>query len=241
MLTAEVATSAAADVAREVRIVVADPHDLTRAGVCSLIDAHPGYSVVGQASHGPEAIDIVVKTKPDVVLLDATMPMLDGLVLTRHIRHRSPGSAVVLMSVSCTAEDLLASLRAGALGYVLKDVPRLDLVAVIDRAVSGEHAIEATLATGILARMAGEASEAWDAPAPLTVRELEILGRITEGETNREIAQALMVAVGTVKIHVEHILAKLHVSGRTEAAVHAVRLGIVARPADADGDERLGT
>lgn len=241
MLTAEVAALMAADVARDVQIVVADPHDLSRAGVCSLIDAHPGYAVAGQASHGPEAIDLVARTRPDVVLLDATLPMLDGIELTRHIRHRSPGSAVVLMSVSCTAEDLLASLRAGALGYVLKDIPRLELVAVIDRALTGEHAIEATLATGILARMAGEDSETAYVPAPLTARELEILARITEGETNREIAQALLVAVGTVKIHVEHILAKLHVSGRTEAAVHAVRLGIVQRPSDTEGTDRVGS
>ncbi|MBA3235302.1 MAG: response regulator transcription factor [Chloroflexi bacterium] len=232
MLRAEVAVLLTADVAREVRIVVADSHDLTRAGVCSLIEARPGYSVIGQASHGPEAIDLIARTRPDVVLLDATMPTIDGLDLTRHIRHRSPGSAVVLMAVACTVEDLLASLRAGALGYVLKDVQQSELMSVIDRAVSGEHAIEATLATGILTRMAGEDADVSYVPDPLTVRELEILTRMTEGETNREMAEALVIAIGTVKIHVEHILAKLHVSGRTEAAVRAVRLGIVPRPSD---------
>ena len=228
--------AARGDRSAAIRVVIADAHDLTRAGLCSLIAAQPGYVVVGQARDGREAVELVYRTRPDVVVLDARLPGVEGVEATRQIRRRSPSSAVVLMSTDCNAQRLMAALRAGALGSVLKDVGGPELMAVIQRTVAGEHAIEATLATDLLARMAEDESRSAHGPAPLTPRELEILDLISEGKTNREIASGLIVAIGTVKIHVEHILYKLGVSGRTEAAVRAVELGIVARPSDPDRD-----
>jgi len=227
-----------------VRVVIADAHDLTRAGLSSLIAAQPGHAVIGQASDGIVAVELVTRLRPDVVVLDARLPGIDGVEATRRIRRHSPSTAVVLMSTACDAAALMAALRAGALGYILKDVGGPELIAVIQRAVGGEHAIEATLATDLLARMAHESSMT-ARPEPLTPRELEILDLISEGRTNREIASRLIVAVGTVKVHVEHILYKLGVSGRTEAAVRAVELGIVDGPSkrasDADPEELRAT
>lgn len=229
-------TCASGGSAAVIRVFVADAHDLTRAGLCGLLAAQPGFVVVGEASDGAEAINLIARLRPDVVVLDAVLPGLDSIEATRQLRHRAPATAVVLMSTDCDVDRLMSALRAGAIGYVLKDVACAELLAVIQRAAAGEHAIEATLATGLLERMANDQTSNPRGPEPLTRRELEILDLISAGRTNQEIASVLIVAVGTVKVHVEHILAKLGVSGRTEAAVRGLELGILRRRSDHEPD-----
>jgi DNA-binding NarL/FixJ family response regulator len=197
----------------------------------ALIDGSPGYAVVGEAPSGTEAVELVDRLHPQVVLMGMARTGMDAggaLEATRQITGRPTPPAVVIASMDHDVGALMAALRAGARGYVVYDVDQAELIAVIEHTLAGEHAIESALATALLLQLANQGpAEAPPAPAPLTAREMEILRLITLGQTNREIAGRLAVAVGTVKIHVEHILAKLGVAGRTEAAVQAIQSGMV--------------
>lgn len=213
---------------RSVRVLIAAHHDVVRAGLRALIAGEPDYAIVGEASDGVEAIAMVDRVRPQVVLMDLDVYGLDGIETTRLIVARPSAPAVVIVSMGHDVDLVMAALRAGARGYVLLDVSRAELFAVMGRALAGEHAIEAGFATQLLLQLASRASaETSRAPAPLTARETEILQLITMGKTNPEIATRLIVAVGTVKIHVEHILGKLGVTGRTQAAVRGIELGLI--------------
>jgi DNA-binding NarL/FixJ family response regulator len=156
------------------------------------------------------------------------MPEMDGLAATREIRQVSPNTCVLIVTTHANPDYLLAALKAGAAGYVLKDVTRQDLLNTIRRVLRGEAVLSGEIATQALQRLTSQpASQAAALPERLTPREREVLEQIVEGHTNREIAQLLSLSVGTVKIHVEHIIAKLGVSDRTQAAVRAVESGLL--------------
>lgn len=210
------------------RVVVVDAHDLIRAGIVSLVASDPDCEVVGEATDAAQALEIVRRQSPDVVLMDVQLPDLNGIEATRRLRASNVSSAVVLVSSDCDSETMLAALGAGVRGFVLKDVDRQELLNVIRRVMSGSHAIESTLATDLLRHMAEEqARHPAVRPEPLTPREVEVLRLIAVGGTNREIASRLIVAVGTVKAHVEHIMAKLGATDRTQAAVLAIEMGLI--------------
>lgn len=228
---------AGVDERKQFRVIVVSEHDVLRAGMASLIGSEPGYTVVGEANDGRQAIEVVTKLVPDVVLMDVRLPDIDGIEAARRIWRSGTGSAVVLFSTECDAATLMDALRAGVKGYVLKDVGRQGLLTVLRSVITGGHAIEATLATNLLRQMAAESeSNHASAPERLTPREVEVLRLITQGRTNREIASRLIVAVGTVKVHVEHIMAKLGAADRTQAAVRAVEMGIITHIDDPDGE-----
>lgn len=221
-----------------IRVVVVDEHDVIRAGIRGLIESSAGHTVVGEASNGSQAVDVVQELAPDVVLMDVRLPVIDGIEAARRMRSIGIRAAIVLISTDCDVETLMAALRAGARGYVLKDVARDELLGVIDRVVTGGHAIESTLATELLRQMADELEHHPSlTPDPLTPREIEVLRLIAVGGTNREIAMRLIVAVGTVKAHVEHIMAKLGAADRTQAAVLAIEMGIIT--SDGVGEREL--
>lgn len=204
-----------------------------------MIGSEPGYEVVGEARNGADAIDVVRRLAPDVVLMDTHLPVVDGIEATRRMRADNKQTVIVLISTDCDAETLMAGLRAGAMGYVLRDVERAELLGVIRRVLVGSHAIESTLASELLRQMADEVERnPLPAPEPLTPREVEVLRLITRGSTNREIATRLIVAVGTVKVHVEHILAKLGAADRTQAAVLAIEMGIVTPDPSTERDRQ---
>ncbi len=213
----------------KIRVVVVDEHDLIRAGFRGLISSEPGLEVVAEATNGAEALDLVRRHGPDVVLMDVHLPGLGGIEWARRMRACSQESRVVLVSSTCDADTVMEALRAGAHGFVLKDVERSELLDVIRRVMAGHHAIESTLATELLRRMADDTGrDNFPKPEPLTAREIEVLRLISNGSTNREIATRLICAVGTVKVHVEHIIAKLGAVDRTQAAVLAIEMGIIA-------------
>jgi DNA-binding NarL/FixJ family response regulator len=221
-------------------VVVVDGHDLIRAGISSLIASDPDYEVVGEASDAAQAIDVVNRLAPDVVLMDVSLPDISGIEATRRMCNPSLGTAVVLFSTECDTEMLMAALRAGAHGFVLKDVERGELLSVIRRVLTGSHAIEATLATELLRHMAEDvAQRPASRPEPLTPREVEVLRLISTGSTNRQIASRLIVAVGTVKVHVEHIMAKLGAADRTQAAVLAIEMGLINPESSGERDQNL--
>jgi DNA-binding NarL/FixJ family response regulator len=220
------------------RLVLADDHHLLRRGFRSLLSREPGLEVVGEASNGIQAIEMCRRLEPDLILMDVRMPQMDGITATRRIRHDQPGVGVLIVTMHDNPDYLLEALDAGAAGYVLKDAPVARLISAVRRTLNGESPLNQELATLLLRRLADERQHEPE-PSPveshqppveaLTPRETEVLTLLTTGQTNQQIAESLNISKGTVKIHVEHIIRKLEVSDRTQAAVRAIELGVSAR------------
>src|SRR5207248_1236497 len=174
---------------------------------------------------------------PDLVLVDVRMPELDGLATCRIIKQECPATSVVLITIHENPEYLLEALRSGAAGYVLKDITQRELITTIQYVLRGESILNKELMIRLLRRMASETPNSPQLPPErLSPREIEVLQLLAQGQTNREIANHLIISASTVKNHVEHILAKLNVSDRTQAAVRAVELGLL-HPPDTQGSE----
>ena len=205
------------------RVVIADDHELARAGLRSMLEGDRGLALVGEATNGVEAVALCEELKPELALLDVRMPEMDGLAATRMIRQVSPATRVLIVTTHENPDYLLVALRAGAAGYLLKDVTRHDLLATIRRVLRGESVLSGEIATRTLQQLTSRQTRPDGlTPERLTPRERDVLKLVVEGQTNRQIAEHLSLSIGTVKIHVEHIIAKLGVADRTQAAVHAV-------------------
>jgi DNA-binding NarL/FixJ family response regulator len=216
------------------RMIIADDHELARAGLRNMLEGDRGLTLVGEAANGREAVALCQELRPDLALLDVRMPEMDGLAAAHAIRQACPQTRVLIVTTHENPDYLLAELKAGAAGYVLKDVTRHDLLSTIRRVLRGESVLSGEIAARALQSLAGRPSgQPLGLPQQLlTPREREVLGQIVEGYTNRVIAQHLSLSVGTVKIHVEHIIAKLGVADRTQAAVRAVESGLLRSSAD---------
>jgi DNA-binding NarL/FixJ family response regulator len=210
------------------RMIIADDHELSRAGLRSMLAGERALTLVGEAANGREAVALCRELKPDLALLDVRMPEMDGLAATRAIKQESLTTCVLIVTTHEDPDYLLAALKAGAAGYLLKDVTRHDLLLTIRRVLRGESVLSGEIAARALQRLAAGPSQPSGVPAErLTPRERDVLELIVEGRTNREIAEQLTLSVGTIKIHVEHIIAKLGVSDRTQAAVRAIEAGLL--------------
>jgi len=223
------------------RLLLADDHAFIRAGLRFVLEAKTDLVVVGEASDGEEAVTLCRELRPDVVLMDITMTKMDGIEATRLIKAEMPRTAV-LMHTSHVAEDLLIeAVAAGAAGYVLKGSGFEEAVGAVEAVVSGETPLDHNLAMRILRRISesggglapgreahppGAASGSL-VDTPLTPRETEVLGLLALGKTNRQVAAELHLSLSTVKRHVEHVIGKLKVSDRTQAAVRAIELGLL--------------
>ncbi len=220
---------------RAARVLIVDDHELARAGLRSMLTGAPGLEVAGEATNGREALEMCRRLHPDLALVDVRMPGLNGLETTRALKAEFPTVIVVMVTMYDNPEYLLEALKAGAAGYVLKDATRDDLLGTVRRALDGEPAVDSDVAVRLLRRLAAETTATPNTAQPseqLTARERDVLTLLAQGLTNREIGARLVVSPGTVKVHVEHIIAKLGVSDRTQAAVRAVELGLLsARPA----------
>jgi DNA-binding NarL/FixJ family response regulator len=201
-----------------IRIVVADDHPVVREGLAAIIRRQSDMAVVGEAADGREALDLCLAHHPDVVLMDLRMPVMDGVAATEAIQRSAPRTRVLVLSTYDGEEGIYQALRAGAKGYLLKDACREDLLEAIRAVHAGRRRVPPTVAARLAERVG--------APE-LTPREKDVLALIVRGKSNKEIGQALDIAEGTVKGHVNNILGKLGVSGRTEAAISAVQRGIV--------------
>jgi two-component system nitrate/nitrite response regulator NarL len=211
-----------------IRLVVVDDHTLFRRGIISLLAHEPGFAIVGEAADGFEGIRTVLAQKPDVVLLDLNMPGISGLDALSAILKDAPGTQVVMLTVSEDAEDLVTALRNGAQGYLLKNIDGEFLVRSIRRAAQGESVISPEMAGKLMRQVRTGAPSAQPADV-LSPREREILQRLAKGGSNKEIARDLDLAESTVKIHVQHILRKLGLNSRVQAAVWAIENGITAK------------
>ena len=215
---------------RPARLVIADDHELARSGLRSMLAGEPDLEVVGEAATGREALAACSRLRPDLVLMDVRMPELDGLAATEAVKEACPGTSVVIVTLFEDPDYLLRAVRAGAAGYVLKDATRRELLAAVRRVLGGESILDPALAAQLLHRLAHEGRPeraVGGSVEPLTGRELEVLRLLAQGLTNPEIGGRLGVSRGTVKVHVERIIAKLGASDRTQAAVRAAELGLL--------------
>lgn len=211
------------------RLIVVDDHELARGGLRSMLSGEPDLELVGEAEDGEQAIALVARLRPDLVLMDVRMPGMDGIAATRAIKADFPGTSILIITLYLDHEYLFQAVKAGAAGYVLKDASRRELLASIRAVLSGEAALDPAVTRRLLSRIANEArAHERMTVEPLTRREIDVLGLIIQGQTNQEISRALGIGVGTVKTHVEHIIAKLGVVDRTQAAVRAIQLGVLS-------------
>jgi DNA-binding NarL/FixJ family response regulator len=214
-----------------VRVLLVDDQALFREALATLLEVRPEIEVVGEAANGAEAIDKVAILRPDVVLMDLHMPVLDGIAAARRLRVEQPDTRVLALTTFDDDEDVFAALRAGAVGYLLKDVTSDRLVEALLAAARGESVLQPSVAARVVARFAELPDDVPPRPQPLVVplseRELEVLRLLADGGSNREIASALFLAEGTVKNHVTNVLAKLGARDRTQAALRGRALGLV--------------
>ena len=214
-----------------VRVLVVDDQALFREALVTLLGARPEVEVVGEAGDGQQALERAAALAPDVVLMDLHMPVLDGIATTRRLRVEQPGVRVLALTTFDDDEDVFAALRAGALGYLLKDVSSDRLVEAVLAAARGESVLQPSVAAKVGARFAQLDDAPRSRPQPLVVplsdRELDVVRLLSQGLSNKEIAAALFLAEGTVKNHVTNVLGKLGARDRTQAALRARALGLL--------------
>ncbi len=214
-----------------IRVLLVDDQALFREGLHTLLSLHADIDVVGEAGNGQEALAAAAALRPDVVLMDLRMPVLDGVAATRRLRESGHPARVIVLTTFDDDDTVFDGLRAGAVGYLLKDVSSDKLVEAIRAAARGESFLQPSIAAKVLAEFnrleARPAAAAAGLVEPLSEREMEILARVAAGDSNKEIAAALYITEGTVKNHVTNILGKLGVRDRTQAALRARELGLI--------------
>ncbi len=210
----------------KIRILVADDHPMLREGLVAVLSTQPDFGVVGEAADGSEVVRLARRLEPDVILLDLEMPVVDGVAALERLHEAGSGARAIVFTAYDTDERILRSLRAGARGYLLKGASRNEIFDAIRTVHSGGSLLQPGVTTRLLEHMSRERAQ----PEPLTPRELEVLGLISQGLHNSEIAERLFVTERTVKFHVSSILAKLGADNRTEAVVLAARQGLIRMP-----------
>ena len=212
------------------RVLLVDDHALFRKGIASLLSGRQDLTVVGEAKDGIEAVRIAQQTMPDIILMDVNMPNRDGLETTKIITREMPHVQIVMLTVSDDDDNLFEAIKNGAKGYLLKDLEPQQLYTMLDGIRQGEAAISGAMASKILEEFRQPEEDSTELSGKideLTPREVEVLEQVVTGATNKEIAETLHITENTVKIHLRNILEKLHVQNRIQAAVQAVRDGLI--------------
>jgi DNA-binding NarL/FixJ family response regulator len=206
-----------------IRILIVDDHGVVRQGLRMYLALDPELEVVGEAVNGAEALRLARELEPDVILMDLLMPVMDGIAATEALRREVPEIEVLALTSVLEDSAVYGAMRAGAIGYLLKDTQADDLCRAIKAAAAGQVQMSPSVAARLLREVpAPQQTE------PLTERETEVLKQLAQGKSNKEIAATLVIAEKTVRTHVSNILAKLDVTSRTQAALHAVRSGLVS-------------
>ncbi len=206
-----------------IRVLIADDHSVVRQGLRMFLALDAELEVVGEAADGAQVVRLAHELKPDVVLMDLLMPGMDGIAATSAIRCELPDVEVLALTSVLEDASVIGAVRAGAIGYLLKDASSADLCRAIKAAAAGQVQIEPRAAARLMREV-----RAPDNPETLTERETDVLRLLAQGQSNKEIAQSLSIGEKTVKTHVSSILRKLGVPSRTQAALHAVRVGLVS-------------
>lgn len=213
------------ETAETIRVLIADDHAIVRRGLRTLINSEPGMEVVGEAADGIEATALAKALEPDVILMDMVMPRQGGLEAIQTIKARDPGARILVLTSFAEDAQIFPAIKAGALGYLLKDSSPHQLLAAIHDVNRGESSLHPSIAVKLLREIRRPADLPLSAE-PLTERELVILQFVAQGLTNQEIASSLSISKRTVANHVSNILHKLHLANRTQAALYALREGL---------------
>lgn len=211
-----------------IRVYITDDHQIVRRGIRQLLSTEKGIEVVGEASNGKEAVADVEKLKPDIVLMDLVMPVMDGIEAIRQIKAGHPSIQILVLTSFATDDKVFPAIKAGALGYLIKDTSPDELISAIRQVHKGEPTLHPSIAQKLLKEISHTSSDEAVSADPLTDREVEVLKLIARGLSNQEIAETLVVSVATVYTHVSRVLDKLHLASRTQAALYALREGLAS-------------
>jgi NarL family two-component system response regulator LiaR len=210
---------------KPIRILVADDHQLVRQGFMAMLSVKPGIEVIGQAADGVEAVELAQSLRPDIILLDLLMPNMDGIEATREIKAGDPDARILIITSFAEDENVYQAIKAGALGYLLKDSSPQELMQAIHDVCEGRLSLHPNIALKLIEDL-NQPTETKPTEDPLTEREVEVLKLVAKGRSNQEIAEELIVSERTVGAHVSNILSKLHLANRTQAALYALRKGL---------------
>ncbi|RPI27730.1 MAG: DNA-binding response regulator [Chloroflexota bacterium] len=210
-----------------IKLLIVEDHVMVRKGMKALLSEYPDIAVVGEAGNGLKAIELVEKLQPDVVLIDLSMPVMDGIEAIRRIIAIRPDQRIVVLTIYTGDDKLFQAIKAGAMGYLLKDSQPEELVQSIRNAYSGEPTLNPTIAWRILRDMTG-AETTKRSTEELSEREIEVLRLLTQGKTDQEIAKELVLTDVTIRTHISRILSKLSLKNRVQAALYGIRSGIIS-------------
>jgi NarL family two-component system response regulator LiaR len=213
--------------------LIADDHTIVRSGITALLAQVPDIEVVGEASDGQQAITQAAILHPDVILMDLVMPNVDGIEAIRQIKARQPDSRILVLTSFAADDKVFPAIKAGALGYLLKESRPSDLIEAIRQVYRGESALHPTIARKVLHELTHPPARP-PTPDPLTEREMDVLRLVAQGLGNQEIATKLHVGNATVRTHVSNILAKLHLANRIQVALYVLREGLVSLDSDVE-------
>ncbi len=218
--------------AEPIKVMLVDDQALFREGLRTLLSIQPEFEVVAEASNGEEALRLAALHRPQVILMDLRMPVMDGVTATHRLKETLPGCRVIALTTFDDDDDVFEALRAGAVGYLLKDVPSEKLFEAITSAARGEYFLQPSITAKVVSEFSRMARVkppgAQPLPVPLSAREIEILKLVATGANNREISEVLVIAEGTVKNHLTSILSKLDARDRFQAVIKAQQLGLIA-------------
>ncbi len=213
--------------AQSIRVLIVDDHAIVRKGISALLSTEADIEVLGEAANGAEGVEKAEALRPDVVLMDMVMPRMDGIEATRRITAMTGGPRVLVLTSFAADDKVFPAIKAGALGYLLKDSSPSELIRAIRQVHRGEPSLEPAIASKVLFELA-HPPKAEPTTDPLTERELEVLRLIAQGYSNRQIADELVITEMTVRAHVSNVLSKLHLASRTQAALFALREGLAS-------------
>ena len=212
----------------KIRVYITDDHQIVRRGIRQLLSTEKGIEVVGEASNGKEAVADVERLKPDIVLMDLVMPVMDGIEAIRQIKAGHPSIQILVLTSFATDDKVFPAIKAGALGYLIKDTSPDELINAIRQGYKSGPTLHSSIAQKLFKENSHTPAEDATSPDPLTDREVEVLKLIARGLSNQEIAETLVVSVATVYTHVSRVLDKLHLASRTQAALYALREGLAS-------------
>jgi NarL family two-component system response regulator LiaR len=211
-----------------IRVLITDDHSIVRKGIRALLATEPDIEVVGEAGDGAEAAAQAQVLRPDVILMDLVMPKVDGIEATRRILAQQPGMRILVLTSFAADDKVFPAIKAGALGYLLKDSGPEELVQAIHQVHRGEPSLEPSIARKVLMELSQPPTKTPLTAEPLTGREVDVLRLVAQGRSNRDIAEELVITEMTVRTHVSNILSKLHLASRTQAALYALREGLAS-------------
>jgi NarL family two-component system response regulator LiaR len=210
-----------------IRVLIADDHAILRKGIRALLSTEPDIEVVGETGDGLETVAQARALRPDVILMDLVMPEMDGIEATRRVTAEQPGVRILVLTSFAADDKVFPAIKAGALGYILKDSGPAELVQAIHQVHQGQPSLEPSIALKVLQELS-QPPQRPPMPEPLTEREMEVLRLLAQGKSNREIANQLVITELTVRTHVSNILGKLHLASRTQAALYALKEGLAS-------------